>query len=165
MRNAVGSSDAVLMPVHVNRGKCYIEEQFINDPMVDVGLVNACIERTRFPVPEESWYAATDDFPGLVRAADLIGQLSDRRYLHKLAAIFFEFAETGFNNKAGYKSPGDLLAAYPRFFDMAVAPYITDAERYLKATTEGVEILDHLYDNLAVAQKHSVADFSASAQN
>ena len=77
--NFAGNSDAVLMPIHVNRGKRFIEEQFIDSDTIDIGFVNACIERTRFPVPEEPWYRQTDDYPGLVRAADLIGQLSDPR--------------------------------------------------------------------------------------
>ena len=57
-----GYSDAVLMPIHVNRGKRFIEEQFIDIDTTDIGFVNACIERTRFPVPEDSWYAQTDDW-------------------------------------------------------------------------------------------------------
>ena len=147
-----GYSDAVLMPIHVNRGKRFIEEQFIDSDTTDIGFVNACIERTRFPVPEDSWYAQTDDYPGLVRAADLIGQLSDPRYLHKLSAIFYEFEEVGFNASTGYERPGDLLTAYPRFFEASVAPYIGDAENYLEKTDEGKDVLDHLYTNLATAQ-------------
>ena len=45
---------------------------------------------------------STDDFPGLVRAADLIGQLADINYLRKQAALFSEFHETGMSNKLKY---------------------------------------------------------------
>lgn len=38
------------------------------------------------------------NYPGLVQAADLIGQLSDPRYLKKISALFYEFQETGFNS-------------------------------------------------------------------
>ena len=41
------------------------------------------IEHTRFPVPDDEAHESTDDFPGLVRAADLIGQLADINYLRK----------------------------------------------------------------------------------
>ncbi len=151
-RAVVGTSDAVLMPVHVNRGKRFIDEHFFDSDLVDTCFVNACIERTRFPVPDDPWYAQTDDFPGLVRAADLIGQLSDPRYLSKLSAIFYEFEEVGFNNTLGYNRPGDLLTAYPTFFDKSVAPYIGVAASYLERSAEGRDILSHLYGNLATAR-------------
>ena len=41
------------------------------------------------PVPEDEQHESTDDFPGLVRAADLIGQLADINYLRKQAALRF----------------------------------------------------------------------------
>lgn len=150
-----GASDAVLMPIHVNRGKRFVEERYLGEGVVDIGFVNACIERTRFPVPDEAWYQRTDDFPGLVRAADLIGQLSDPRYLHKLSAVFYEFEETGFNARMGYECPGDLLDAYPDFYERCVAPWIGDAVAFLEQTPEGRDILEHLYGNLASAQASS----------
>ena len=151
-RAVTGTSDAVLMPVHVNRGKRFIDEHFFDSALIDTCFVNACIERTRFPVPDDPWYAQTDDYPGLVRAADLVGQLSDPRYLSKLSAIFYEFEEIGFNNALGYNRPGDLLTAYPTFFDKSVAPYIGVAASYLEGSAEGRDILSHLYGNLATAR-------------
>jgi hypothetical protein len=47
---------------------------------------------------------------GLVRAADLIGQL----YLRKHTALFDEFRETGMSNKLGYNSVADCESAAPR---------------------------------------------------
>lgn len=152
MRNVVGSSDAMLMPVHVNRGKQFVEETFLGEPLADVGFINACIERTRFPVPDDAWYRQTGDFPGLVRASDLIGQLSDPRYLNKLAAIFYEFEEIGFNELTGYVCPGDLLTGYPDFFSSSVAPYIDVATDLLESSEAGRDILAHLYANLECAQ-------------
>ena len=162
---APGASDAVLMPLHVNRGKRFVEEQFAASDLVDVAFINACIERTRFPVPDDPWYAQTADYPGLVRAADLIGQLSDPRYLNKLAAIFFEFAETGFNDIMGYARPGDLLVAYPAFFDKSVAPYISDAVSLLEQSMDGRDILSHLYGNLNAARVGTGLDLRAAANS
>jgi hypothetical protein len=88
----------------------------------------------------------------LVRAADLIGQLSDPRYLYKLSAIFFEFEEIGFNQSMGYCRPGDLLRSYPDFFEKSVVPYIEPACDLLERTQEGREILRQLYDNLSHAR-------------
>ncbi|MGE0484378.1 MAG: metal-dependent phosphohydrolase [Gammaproteobacteria bacterium] len=163
MRNVAGSSDAVLMPIHVNRGKRFVEEQFLDEERADVGFINACIERTRFPVPDDAWYAQTGDFPGLVRAADLIGQLSDPRYLNKLSAIFFEFEEIGFNQLTGYTRPGDLLTGYPTFFDNHVAPYIGVASDCLEQTAEGRDVLRHLYDNLDRARAASATPLANAA--
>lgn len=148
-----GASDAALMPVHVDRGKCFVAEYFAGVPLVDVAQVQANIERTRFPVPDDPVYQLGDDYPGLVRAADLIGQLGDRRYLHKLSAVFYEFEEVGYNAATGYRKPGDLLASYPEFFRDRVQPYIADAVRYLKRTEEGRDILAHLEHNLAAARR------------
>lgn len=154
-RLAAGASDAALMPLHVDRGKRFVGEQFggAGQPLIDTAVVQACIERTRFPVPDDPWYAQTGDYPGLVRGADLIGQLSDPRYLHKLSAVFFEFEEIGFNRQTGYRKPGDLLSSYPAFFEKNVAPFIVDAERYLKQTKDGREILVSLYRNLEIARQ------------
>ena len=79
---------------------------------------------------------ANNDFPGLVRAADLIGQLADINYLRKQPALFNEFRETGTSEKLGYKSVEDLRVDYPGFFWKTVRPYIGDALRYLQITQE-----------------------------
>jgi hypothetical protein len=149
-----GISDAALMPLHIDRGKVFVTETLMMaSPMLNVPMVQACIERTRFPAPSNEEYAQTGDFPGLVRGADLIGQLSDPRYLAKLSAVFFEFEETGFNSQTGYRTPGDLLAAYPSFFQQHVVPYISDAERYLGLSREGRATLAGLYGNLEAARQ------------
>lgn len=153
IRVADGGSDAVLMPIHVDRGKRHVAENYGNvEPGIDVAMVQSCIERTRFPVPNDTSYLQTGDYPGLVRAADLIGQLSDPRYLHKLSAVFYEFEEIGFNASTGYQKPGDLLAAYPGFFERNVAPFVPDALRYLEQTREGREMIASLYRNLDAAR-------------
>ncbi len=149
-----GGSDATLMPLHVDRGKRFVADNFNHVPVaVDIEFVQSCIERTRFPVPAESPYQNIGDYPGLVRGADLIGQMSDPRYLHKLAAVFYEFEEIGFNANTGYRHPRDLRAAYPGFFARNVAPYISASEKYLQQTTDGREILRSLYHNLESARE------------
>lgn len=165
IRIAEGDSDAVLMPIHVDRGKRYVAENYLQgEAMLDVAMIQSCIERTRFPVPNEPAYLQTGDYPGLVRGADLIGQLSDPRYLNKLAAVFYEFEEIGFNSSTGYQKPGDLLATYPGFFEKHVAPYIPDSVRYLEQTKDGREILHSLYRNLDQARATDASAPSALRQ-
>jgi hypothetical protein len=152
-RIAVRRSDAALMSIHLDRGKKFVDEHFGNSVLIDIPLVQACIERTRFPVPLDPTYLPTADYPGLVRGADLIDQLGDPRYLHKLPAIFYEFEEAGLNQGMGYGMPGFLLEAYPLFFEKSVRPYIVESVRLLETTSEGREIIDNLYVNLDDARQ------------
>ncbi|WMT72859.1 hypothetical protein [Bradyrhizobium sp. Ash2021] len=112
---------------------------------IDTREIEANIEHTRFPVPEDEQHTSTADYPGLLRAADLIGQLADIDYLRKTSALFAEFQETGASEKLGYQTPDDLRAAYPAFFWQAVRPYIGDALRYLQVTQEGKQWIANLY--------------------
>jgi hypothetical protein len=97
---------------------------------------------------QRSQHKSTDDFSGLVRAADLIGQLADINYLRKQPALFNEFRETGTSEKLGYKSVEDLRVDYPHFFWKMVRPYIGDALRYLQITQEGKQWASNLYANV-----------------
>lgn len=140
-----GSTDASLTPYHVDRGKLFVEERFRGNRLINAEIVKSNIELTRFPVPCDSDHQDTRGYPGLVRAADLIGQLSDPRYLQKIPALFYEFQETGVNADLGYRHPEDLRLNYPKFYWKGVYPYIQDAMEYLKLTQEGKQILANLY--------------------
>jgi hypothetical protein len=142
-----GATDASLTLYHVTRSKIFVRERFGKSSLIhiDTREIEANIEHTRFPVPEHEQHTSTADYPGLLRAADLIGQLADINYLRKTSALFSEFRETGVNEKLGYQSPDDLRAAYPAFFWNAVRPYIGDALRYLRATQEGKQWIANLY--------------------
>ena len=90
-----GASDAILAPYHVTRGKIAVRERFAGHRLLDSERIAHAIELTRFPVPDDQDHKETDTEAGLVRAADLIGQLSDPNYPCKLNALFHEFKETG----------------------------------------------------------------------
>ena len=142
-----GASDAWLTPHHVDRGKVFVRERAeeVLGPAVDPERVARAIELTRFPVPEDGDHAETGTEAGLVRAADLIGQLADPDYLRKQTALFHEFVETGIAQRLGYASAADLGEDYPRFFWEKVEPYIGDALRYLQLTPEGRQWIANLY--------------------
>jgi hypothetical protein len=107
-----GATDAALTPYHVARSKLYVRERFgkIGLSQINSSQIEANIEHTRFPVPQDEEHAPTGDLPGLFRAADLIGQLADINYLRKTAALFAEFRETGMSERLRYNSPADLRA-------------------------------------------------------
>jgi hypothetical protein len=149
-----GASDAFLAPYHVERSKIAVRERFASHPVIDAERVARAIELTRFPVPDDLDHAATDTEAGLLRAADLIGQLGDPLYLRKLSALFHEFAETGVNDRLGYSSPADVAERYPRFFWNKVEPYIGDAILHLELTTEGRQWIAHLYSHVFAIEHH-----------
>ncbi len=157
----IGASDASLTPYHVDRAKLFIRERFGSHSLIDAETICRNIELTRFPVPKSSDRANTLDYPGLVRAADLIGQLSDPRYLKKICALFYEFEETGVNKMLNYRYPSDLRRDYPKFYWTSVYPYIKDALYYLSLTQQGQEIVAHLYSNVFVVE-HDRPDWHAS---
>jgi hypothetical protein len=145
-------SDASLTPYHVDRGKLFIDERFGGHQLIDAELIKRSIELTRFPVPSQKDGKNTLNYPGLIRSSDLIGQLSDPRYLKKISALFYEFEETGANQVMGFKNPGDLRRNYARFYWDAVYPYIQDALQYLSLTQKGQQILANLYSNVFVVE-------------
>jgi hypothetical protein len=142
-----GATDASLTPYHVTRSKIFIRERFGKASLthIDTREIEANVEHTRFPVPEDEEHTSTGDYPGLLRAADLIGQLADINYLRKTSALFAEFRETGATEKLGFQTAEDLRAAYPSFFWNAVKPYIGDALGYLRVTQEGKQWIANLY--------------------
>jgi len=112
-----GASDAFLAPYHIDRGILYVRERFAASEMVDEKRIEAALDYTRFPIPADEKYAATDTEPALVRAADLIGQMGDPFYYRKINGL-----ETGMCKKLNYNSPMDLVQCYPEFFGITSSP-------------------------------------------
>ena len=147
-----GASDAALAPYHVDRAKIFVRHRLSETPAIDAERIACGIEHTRFPVPCDDDYRNTADEPGLVRAADLIGQLGDPFYPCKLNALFYEFTELGIARERGYETPADLAENYPRFFWACVEPYVQDALGHLDRTQEGKMWLAQLYSHVFVEE-------------
>eukprot|EP01125_Pyxidicula_operculata_P001623 TRINITY_DN11467_c0_g1_i1.p1 TRINITY_DN11467_c0_g1~~TRINITY_DN11467_c0_g1_i1.p1 ORF type:complete len:282 (-),score=38.66 TRINITY_DN11467_c0_g1_i1:39-884(-) len=139
-----GGTDASLTKHHVDRGKLFVKQRFAGHALIDADAICKNIELTRFPVPLESDYADTTGYPGLVRAADLMGQMSDPRYVKKIPALWSEFKETGEADKLGFKTPEDLRRGYPSFFWSVVKNYVRPAIQFLKVTQVGKQYLNNL---------------------
>ena len=143
-----GSSDAFLTPYHVDRGKIFVRERLGQVPEIDEERIARAIELTRFPVPESGDHQETDTEAGLVRAADLIGQLADPNFPRKLTNLYCEFVETGTAESLGYSSAADLADSYPAFFWDKVQPYIGDAVEFLQLTQEGKQWIANLHSHV-----------------
>ncbi|NEP58242.1 MAG: metal-dependent phosphohydrolase [Symploca sp. SIO2G7] len=155
-----GATDAALTPYHVDRAKLFIDERFGGHKIIDAEYIKRNIELTRFPVPHEGDHKDTVNYPGLIRASNLIGQMCDPRYLKKIGALYHEFEETGVNKILGYRHPGELRRNYPKFYWHGVYPYIKDALRYLSLTQQGQQIEANLYSNVFVVE-HEVSSGDA----
>ena len=148
-----GASDAFLTPYHVERGKIFAKERFGDiSKVIDSERIIANLELTRFPVPDSADHKDTTGFPGLVRAAGLIGQLSDPSYMKKVNSLFHEFVETGTAEKLGYRTPADLAEGYPDFFWTSVYPYVKDAIKYLQLTRNGKQHVSNLFGHVFAAE-------------
>ena len=145
-------TDAFLTPYHVERGKLFVQWRFKNHPLIDARVICANIENTRFPVPAATDPSLGSNWPGLVRAADLIGQLADPDYILKLPALFHEFEETGANQRLGHKTHDDLRENYPAFYWNFVSAHVQTSIEYLKVTRMGRKWLASLRATIFEAQ-------------
>jgi hypothetical protein len=146
------ATDAWLTPHHVERGKLFVLWRFKGHPLIDANVIAANIENTRFPVPAASDPALGSNWPGLVRGADLIGQLADPDYILKLPALFHEFEETGANVRLGHKTPDDLRKEYPSFYWNFVSAHVQPSIEYLKVTRMGRKWLASLRSTIFAAE-------------
>jgi hypothetical protein len=146
-----GSSDAALMPYHVDRSKLFVMDRIAKSKVLDAGRIVSAIECTRFPPAHDHEQDNEEGF--LVRAADLIGQLGDPHYLRKANALYYEFEEVGMNRQLGYASPADLTNQYPQFYWSSVSVQIQPALRYLNVTSSGRQWMATLYSNVFRAER------------
>jgi hypothetical protein len=145
-----GSSDAALMPYHVDRSKLYVMRRIEGIPLLNKQRIADAIEGTRFPPPEGQEFG---EEASIVRAADLIGQLGDPNYIRKANALYHEFEEVGMNRQLGYDSPADIVNRYPQFYFNCVAPHIQTEIRYLNMTSSGRQWIASLYGNVFRAER------------
>jgi hypothetical protein len=145
-----GSSDAGLMPYHVDRSKLYVMKRIESIPQLNGQRIADAIEGTRFPPrADQEW----GEEASIVRAADFIGQLGDPNYIRKANALFHEFEEIGMNRQLGYESPADIVHRYPQFYWNSVAPHIQTEIRYLNMTSSGRQWIASLYGNVFRAER------------
>jgi hypothetical protein len=145
-----GSSDASLMPYHVDRSKLCVLQRLPDSFLIDKQRVASAIEGTRFPPTEGQSY---DVEASIVRAADFIGQLGDPNYIRKANALYHEFEEVGMNRQLGYRSPADIVERYPQFYWEIVSPHIQNAIGDLNRTSSGRQWIANLYANVFRAEQ------------
>ena len=145
-----GSSDAGLMPYHVDRSKLYVMQRIEGIAPLNKQRIADAIEGTRFPPIAGQ---QCNEEASIVRAADFIGQLGDPNYIRKANALYHEFEEVGMNRQLGYESPADIVDRYPQFYWNSVAPHIQTEIRYLNMTSSGRQWIASLYGNVFRAER------------
>ena len=146
-----GSSDAALTAYHVDRSKLFVLDRVADVRLLDEQRIAHAIEFTRFPVSADE--EEIDEEGSLLRAADLIGQLGDPRYLYKANALYCEFQEIGMNKRLGYELPADVVDLYPQFYWKSVSCHVQTAIRYLSITESGRQWIANLYSNIYRAER------------
>jgi hypothetical protein len=147
-----GSSDAALLPHHVDRSILFVLDRIPSVDLLDAERIARAINITRFP-PNLAEEQDAEEEAWLLRAADLVGQLGDPNYIRKSNALYYEFEECGLNRQLSYTSPSDIVERYPRFFYGSVAPRIQTAIKYLNVTSGGRQWIANLYSNLFRAEQ------------
>lgn len=147
-----GGSDALMIPHHVSRGAIHARERYAGHALIDAERIAAGIGGTLFPAPTGKAAIDPGSEPGIVRAADLIGQLADPCYLYKTTALYCELAECGIAAEAGYRGPHDIAARYPAFFASSVEPHLGPALADLGRTADGRSCIARLYAHVEAAR-------------
>ncbi len=143
------ATDAMLGPYHVERSMTHARETLAGVALVDAERIARAIAHTRFTTAPQALDAPDGSEGSLVRAADLIGQLADPRYIAKAPALFHELAETGQAAELGHTSPADLVTGFAAFFEARIAPAIGPAVACLERTPSGRRWLATLDRNLS----------------
>ena len=151
-----GSSDAALAPYHVDRSKLFVLTRIEAIEGLEAERIARAIEFTRFPVSTAN-EDETEEEGALLRAADMIGQLGDPRYLRKANALYHEFEEVGMNKQFGYATPADLVDLYSQFYWNSVSPHVQTAVRYLNVTSSGRQWIANLYGNVFQAEREGLS--------
>jgi len=142
------STGASLTPIHVNRSKKFIKQRYGHIKTLNIESIMTMIEFTRFEGPALKKNSSTNTFAGLVRAADLIGQMASPNYIKKMWHLYQEFKETGSLEKQPFDNVYDMRKFYPDFYNKVAQPLVQDAIDLLEMTMEGRTIVASLYYNL-----------------
>ena len=101
-----GSSDAALLPYHVDRSKLFAMDRIAKIESCSMPSASRTPSNLRAFLRRRDAVDADNEEGLLVRAADLIGQLGDPHYLRKANALYYEFEEVGMNRQLGYSFAG-----------------------------------------------------------
>lgn len=149
-----GATSASLMPWVADRSMRFVRARFAEHPVLDAELLAHAISGTRLPILA-STPISSEGWPGLLRAAQILGMVADPNFPLKLVPLFLELKETGLHEKLGYADAAALRARYPELFWSAFAPHLDRATRYLRETEDGRQWLANMNAHLMTAERYT----------
>jgi len=156
-----GATDAALMPWVADRSMLFVRRRFAEHPVIDAELLAEAIAGTRLPIAGSA-PLAPESWPGLLRAAQVVGTIGDPNFMLKLTPLFLELKETGQHTQLGYADAGQLRARYPDLFWQVFVPHLGLATRYLRETENGRQWLANMNAHL-LAEEHRADAFLPGA--
>ena len=144
-----GATDGWLWPYFTDRSKLFVTQHFRDNPVVDWRTVAANIEYSRYPpLPDRNQETAS--YPGLLRAAHLIGSIADPDFNLKTKSLLVELEESGMTQLLGYADIAAFRAGFNDLFWLSMYPLIADGLKLLDLTGEGRELVAHLHAHLVI---------------
>ncbi|NKC16362.1 MAG: metal-dependent phosphohydrolase [Gammaproteobacteria bacterium] len=131
-----GATDGYLWPYFTERSKLFVRQYFRDHHIVDAEILAEQIEYCRFPPPADG-NAETSSFPGLLRAAQVIGAIADPDFSLKIMRLWLELKECEMHKMLGFESPSILRDNYPQFFWTVLYPLIPEGIEFLTYTGGG----------------------------
>jgi hypothetical protein len=142
-----GSTNAALMPWVAERSVLFVRHRFAGHPTLDAELLVEAIGGIRLPVLGCTPVLAAG-WPGLLRAAQILGMVADPNLMLKLTPLFLELKEIGQHEQLGLSDASVLRARYPDLFWRVFAPHLVNATRYLRETEDGRQWLANMNAHL-----------------
>ena len=146
-----GATDGALWPHCAERATIFVRHHFRHDAIVEWEALAANIEYCRFPPPLDRNHE-TASYPGLLRAAHLIGMVADPNFTLKVNRLFLQARESGIADELGYATAPDFIARYPIFFWRVLHPLIGEAMDLLGYTGGGRMWLANMQAHILVEE-------------
>jgi hypothetical protein len=147
-----GATDGWLWPYFTDRSKLFVAHHFRNDTLVDWRTLATNIEYSRFPpLPDRN--RETTSYPGLLRAAHLIGSIADPDFDLKTKPLLVELEESGMTKLLGYSDIAAFRTGFQDLFWLSMYPLVADGLKLLDLTGEGREFVAHLHAQLLIEKR------------
>ena len=142
-----GVTNGWLWPYFTDRSKVYVRHHYSGHAVLDAEKMVANIEYARFP-PPVNIHPETTTYPGLLRAAHIIGTVADPNFLLKMPPLVQELDESGMTKMLGYSTVAEFRIHYPELFWKTLHPLILEAVALLNYTGQGREWLANMHAHL-----------------
>ena len=158
-----GATNGRLWTYFTDRSKVFVRKYFADHPVLDVEVMTSQIEYSRYPPSRE--HDEISSYPGLLRAAHIIGAVADPDFMLKLKPILLEVNESGMAEQLGYGTVEEFKVGYPDLFWNQLHQLIVEGIRLLKFTGTGRIWLANMHAHLLTEEHRGRLEALASDQS